>query len=261
MAKMAGELKKPNYTNTLFNDELEKIWSLPVGELFMVGKKTEEKLLKYGINTIGKLAKTDIKFLKQLLNSHGAVIWNYANGKCTSDVKNSFTNNEESKAKSVSHSTTLPADISTISEAEVVFMGLIEKVCTRLRKHNQVGSVITVLYKKTDRTTCNQQRKIFSSTNNVSEVYKVAMEIFSDIWNGEAIRALGIRVSNLEEEQMSQISIFDKDIEKTITLDKTIDAIRDKYGKNKIVRANQLSNHYYHYGKKNEFLHNLNVKF
>ncbi len=72
---------------------------------------------------------------------------------------------------------------------------------------------------------------------------------------------IGIRVSDLQEEEMNQITIFDKDIEKKILLDKTIDSIRDKYGKNKIVRANQLSNPYYHYGKKNDFLHNLNVKF
>ncbi len=261
MAKMAGELKKPNYTNTLYNNELHKLWPLPVGELFMVGRKTEEKLLKYGINTIGKLAKTDIKFLKQLLNSHGETIWNYANGRCNSDVFNSFTQNDNVKAKSHSRSTTLPQDINTVEEVEIIFIGLIEKVCTKLRKYSQIGSVITVSYKNTERLIFSQQRKIFSGTNNVNDVYKVALELFKELWNGENIRALGVSVSNLQDEAISQISLFDSNIEKKSNLDKTIDYIREKYGDKKIVRANQLNNPYYRKAKKNEFLHNLNVKF
>ncbi len=261
MAKMAGELKKPNYTNTLFNDELYKIWDLPVGDLFMVGKKTEEKLLKYGINTIGKLANTDLNFLKQLLKSHGDVIWNYANGLCTSDVFSSFTSDSFSKAKSHGRSTTLPKDINTLDEAKIVFMGLVEKVCSKLRKNNQIGSVVTITYKNTHRLVFTQQRKVFSPTNNANDVYRTALELFTELWNGEDIRALGVSVSRLEEENMSQISLFDTNIEKTNNLNKTIDDIRQKYGDKKIVRANQLNNPYYIHGKKNEFLHNLNVKF
>ena len=59
-AKMASDFEKPNKVHTLFNNEIEsKMWPLPIEELFMVGKKTSEKLRKMGYNTIGDVAKTD----------------------------------------------------------------------------------------------------------------------------------------------------------------------------------------------------------
>ena len=58
LAKMAGELEKPDKVITLFPQELSrKLWPLPVGELFMVGRATTPKLQAMGIRTIGDLAK------------------------------------------------------------------------------------------------------------------------------------------------------------------------------------------------------------
>ena len=50
LAKMASELKKPDMVHTLFTEELpEKLWPLPVTELFYVGRATEKKLRGIGI--------------------------------------------------------------------------------------------------------------------------------------------------------------------------------------------------------------------
>ncbi|MFV0520638.1 MAG: DNA polymerase IV [Lachnospirales bacterium] len=256
MAKMAGELKKPNFTNTLFDDEIQKLWDLPVGELFMVGRKTEEKLLQYGITTIGKLANTDISFLKQLLHSHGQTIWSYANGYDSSIVKKEF-----SAAKSCGHSSTLPFNLDNMEQAKIIFMGLIEKVCTRLRNSKQIGSVVTISIKNTNREVTSHQKKIISKTNNASVIFKVAMDLFKEIWSGEPLRAVGVSISNLESANNSQISIFDENIEQISKLDKTIDEIRSKYGKSKVVRANQLNNYSYRKYNDKEFLQKLSVTY
>ncbi|MFV0440755.1 MAG: DNA polymerase IV [Lachnospirales bacterium] len=256
MAKMAGELKKPNYTNTLFDNEIYKLWNLPVGELFMVGKSTEEKLLKYGIDTVGKLAKTDISFLQQLFHSHGNVIWNYANGVDTSNVKK-----ERASAKSCGHSTTLPFDLSDVEEAKIIFMGLIEKVCTRLRKSKQVGSVVTVSVKDTNRKSTTHQKKLTFKTNDSRQIFKVVMDIFTEVWKREPLRAIGVSLGHLEPCFDSQISLFDVNYDKKNILNKTIDDIRLKYGKNKVVFANQLNSHYYRNKTSKDFLQNLNINF
>ena len=45
-AKMASDFSKPDKVHTLFSDEIEqKMWPLPVTDLFMIGKKTSEKLI------------------------------------------------------------------------------------------------------------------------------------------------------------------------------------------------------------------------
>ena len=65
LAKMAGELEKPDKVLTLFPWEIEeKLWPLPVGELFYVGRASERKLRQMGIRTIGQLAHADVDVLK-----------------------------------------------------------------------------------------------------------------------------------------------------------------------------------------------------
>ena len=60
-AKMASDFEKPDKVHTLFLNEVqEKMWPLPIEDLFMVGKSTAKTLRNIGINTIGELANTDI---------------------------------------------------------------------------------------------------------------------------------------------------------------------------------------------------------
>ena len=45
LAKMASDFTKPDRVHTLFEDEIPtKMWTLPISELFMIGKKTVPKL-------------------------------------------------------------------------------------------------------------------------------------------------------------------------------------------------------------------------
>ena len=53
LAKMAGELSKPDRVHTLFEEEIEKkMWPLPVSELFMAGAAMSSRLGRLGIRTI-----------------------------------------------------------------------------------------------------------------------------------------------------------------------------------------------------------------
>ena len=51
---MASDFTKPDRVHTLFENEIKtKMWTLPVSELFMLGKKTVPKLYNMQIKTIG----------------------------------------------------------------------------------------------------------------------------------------------------------------------------------------------------------------
>ena len=61
---MASDFTKPDRVHTLFKEEIPtKMWSLPISELFMLGRKTVPKLYNMRIRTIGELAKTDKELL------------------------------------------------------------------------------------------------------------------------------------------------------------------------------------------------------
>ena len=60
LAKIASDFEKPDKIHTLFKSEIrEKLWPLPVSEMFLVGKKSIPKLNRMGVRTVGDLANTD----------------------------------------------------------------------------------------------------------------------------------------------------------------------------------------------------------
>lgn len=70
LAKMGGDLKKPDMVHTLFSEEIAaKMWPLPISDLFMVGRATTKKLMDRGIRTIGDLAHFDLSRVQSFLKS------------------------------------------------------------------------------------------------------------------------------------------------------------------------------------------------
>jgi DNA polymerase-4 len=113
LAKMASDFEKPDKIHTLFPDEIpQKMWPLPIGELFMAGKSSVKALNNLGIRTIGELAASDPKLITLNLKSHGTMLWNYANG-----IDNSPVCSTPAEAKGIGNSTTLSCDLTKECEA------------------------------------------------------------------------------------------------------------------------------------------------
>lgn len=238
LAKMASELKKPDMTHTLFPNEIEsKMWSLPVEELFFVGRATKRKLLSSGITTIGQLAKADLKMIKHLLhNVHGETVWNFANGIDVSPVRE----NRKEDQKGVGNSTTIAYDVGNIRDAHQVILALCEKVGMRLRKLDAYASIVSVYVRPSnfELQSYGHQQKLNRFINTTSEIYKEVCRLFSEMWKRESIRKIGVHVSGLSRHGRRQLSLFDS--ERTVEdeyLDKTIDTIRELYGNSSIVRG------------------------
>lgn len=116
LAKMASDFKKPDRVHTLFPEEIKvKMWPLPVGDLFFVGRATVKKLHKLGIYTIGQLAQTDPEILRFHMKKHGEVIWHFANGRDVSVVESDRPAN-----KGYGNSTTIAFDVTDVNTAKLV---------------------------------------------------------------------------------------------------------------------------------------------
>ncbi|HAS74474.1 MAG TPA: DNA polymerase IV [Clostridiales bacterium UBA8960] len=235
LAKVASDLKKPDAVSTLFPDEIaEKMWPLPVEDLFMVGRATGPKLRFLGIETIGDLANYDIDILKNTLKSHGVLIWNYANGIEDSTVKKS----NRLAIKSIGNATTMPFDIDDRREAHLMLLSLSEMVGARLRDSQYLARLVGVSYKNIGFSSTGHQRKFLVPTDHTTEIYKVACELFDDIWDGLPIRHLGVRVSEFCENDFVQLHLFDQSSsDKKNRLDRAIDALRARYEPGTIMRA------------------------
>lgn len=238
LAKMASDFKKPDMIHTLYFEEIEqKMWPLPVEDLFYVGKSTKDKLYTMGIRTIGELANTDKKILIANLKSHGELIWNIANG---IDISNLHSKTD--KNKGYGNSTTVAVDITESESARIVLLSLCETVAKRLRADKVKGELITVTIKDNNFQSYSHQKQIDYATNSTSDIFEYAMEIFNEMWEGTPIRLLGVSAGKLQTpDQAVQLSLFDDDIHiKREACDVAIDKIREKFGKDAIKRATYL---------------------
>ncbi|MBE5873862.1 MAG: DNA polymerase IV, partial [Lachnospiraceae bacterium] len=122
LSKMAGDFSKPDKVHTLFPEEIqEKMWPLPVSELFFVGRATTKKLFALGIKTIGELANADEAMLRAHLKSLGGVIQGYARGEDLQPYM--FTHDAN---KGYGNSLTAPQDIVTREYAGHLLLSLCE---------------------------------------------------------------------------------------------------------------------------------------
>ncbi len=237
LAKMASDFEKPNKVHTLYEYEIEdKMWNLPVSELFMIGKKTVPKLYNLRIKTIGDLAKTDKEFLIKRFGKFGLLMWNYANG---IDEQEVITKPEE--PKSIGNSVTLPNDVTNPEELCKIILALCEQVSFRLRKHDLIASTVNVQLRTKDFIDYSHQKQLKYATSSTKEILETAKEIFYEMYKKEPIRLVGVRVDNLENKDEVQISIFTQETdEKQEKLDNVLDNLKNKYGYNMVTRAGKL---------------------
>ena len=238
LAKMAGDLEKPNKVITLYPAEIEeKLWPLPVRELFLVGAATQQKLNRLGIYTIGELANADVNMLRKRLGKPGETIWHFANGRNADMVMPVPAEN-----KGYSNATTTAQDVVSRDVGQRVLLSLCETVAMRMRKDGKCGSCVTIHLRTSDFCHYSHQLQLSGATNITAELFKVACQAFDEAWDGQTpLRQLGVQVTKLAREPYQQYDLFSgispARYERKLRLDETVDAIRDKFGEDIIRRA------------------------
>ena len=239
LAKMASDFEKPDKVHTLFPEEIpEKMWPMPVGELFSVGRASAEKLRKSYITTVGELAKADLQLLERLLGGKlGRHLHNYANGIDASPVLP-----EPEEAKGYSISTTLEDDVTDRETARQILRSLSDSVAGHLRLEGVRAGCIAVTIRANDFKNRSHQRQLEESTDISDEVYAVSSALFDELWDGKTpLRLLGIALTNITRGEQAQLSLFpDEKRDKARRRDQAVDAIRGKFGSATIMRASAM---------------------
>lgn len=238
LAKMASDFEKPNKVHTLFQEEIPtKMWPLPVENLFSVGPATKKKLHSLGIRTIGELAHMNPELLKSHIgNKHGMLIYEYANGIDRAPVEAG-----QADSKGYGNSVTLPSDVDSLEESDVVLLSLAESVASRLRADRVKTSCITVEIKDCHFRRSSHQRKLSVPTDITDEIVQAAKRLYRECFRGVSVRLIGLRATDISSVEFSQMDLFgDQKKEKLRRLDQSIDAIRNRYGRDAVQRATFL---------------------
>ncbi len=242
-AKMASDFSKPDKVHTLFNYEVkEKMWPLPIEDLFMVGKSSAKKLRELNINTIKDLAQADEKLLYKYFKNRTTQMINSANG-----IDNSKVEYEYEDPKSISNSTSLAYNYKIKEDIQKVIKELSTQTGDKLRKNKLYASNVNIWIKYKDFTKISKQEKLPNPINSDIDIYNIAIKLFNKIWNEESIRAICVGVSDLSKNNNIQLNIFNtpkiiKEYKKeNENLQKTIDTLNKKYN-NIITYANKIKN-------------------
>ena len=193
LAKMASDFEKPNKVHTLWSSEVEsKMWPLPVRDLLWVGKKTEERLVAYGIKTIGQLAGIGMGSLTRLVGQKFAVqLHENANGRDDSPVET-----EIAEAKSYSAERTFPKDLVDPKDIDRAMFNVACIVAHRIRRDDFRASVVSMFVKYKDFSVAQKQTSLEQPTDVTAVILNAARKMLTEVWDGVTpIRQVGMGVS------------------------------------------------------------------
>ena len=240
-AKLGSDYKKPDAITVISRENFKSIvYPLPVSSLLFVGKRTEEQLLRMGIKTIGELADSSKEMLLSRLGKNGELLQKYALGEDDTPVLIPSCDD----MKSISNGITFRHDLTTKEEYRIGIDFLSEEIGTRLREKGLKASTVQITIKDEYLRTIQRQKPQNPPSDIGAEISRTARDILNSEWkNGKPIRMLTVCATNLlkAEETPQQISIFES-VEspkrsKKLKTEVTLDKIRQKYGKEAIVKG------------------------
>lgn len=238
-AKLGSDLKKPDAITEISEANFqEKIWPLPASDLLYVGPRTNEKLAKYGIRTIGQLAATDPDFLRRLLGVRGVDLWRYAAGRDESRV---MQQDFVSPVKSIGHGITCTADLNTNEEVWKVMLELSQDVGHRLRVHGLDATGVQISIRSNELWGKQYQAHFQAATRSPRDIADLGRKLFEREYQWSTpVRAVSIRAIDLVPHgQPTQMNLFvdQKKLDRRDQLDDAIESIRRRFGKHSIIQA------------------------
>ena len=235
-AKLGSDMKKPDAVTEITEDSFrEKVWPLPASELLYVGRATTEKLHRYGVNTIGDLARCEREFLTRILGVNGEKLWIYANGLDNSRV---MPCDYEPPIKSIGHGITCTADLLNQEEVFLVLLELAQEVGYKLRKQELSATGVRVSVRDSSLSHRGYQCKLDFPTQSYTAIARAGHDLFcrKHAWTNN-IRSLTISAIDLVPAdtpvQLDLWSDYSKH-KRRVTLEQTVDDIRRRFGLNAI---------------------------
>ena len=238
-AKLGSDMKKPDAITEINRDDFrERIWPLDAAELLYVGRATETKLSRYGIHTIGDVAKSKPETLHHLLGINGIKLWRYANG---TDASRVMHKDFVSPVKSIGHGITCTADLQTPEEVFRVMLELSQDVGHRLRVHELMACGVQIFIRANDLYGSQYQCKLPFRTQLPNEIASAGFHLFMERYRWDKpVRAVTIRgIDLVSQKEAEQLSLFvdHQKRDRRICLEDAIEDIRRRFGKHSISYA------------------------
>jgi DNA polymerase-4 len=228
LAKVASQVAKPDGMVVVeAGDERAFLDPLPVGLLWGVGPKTDERLARAGIRTIGQLAVAEPERLQDLLGkATGAKLGSLAANADPRPIETSH------RAKSMGAQSALGRRVPTPELLRQELGFLADRVAGRLRAGGRSGRTVTVRVRFRDLRSVTRAVTVpepLSTTRALADVsVELAEKALADHPGEREITLLAVAVSNLAEGAPP---------ETLRPLDDAVDAVRERFGRSAVGNA------------------------
>jgi len=237
LAKIASDLRKPDAFVIVREGEIEAfLRDLPISRLWGVGPKTEQRLHEMGFRTIGQVAMATRESLVRSLGSLGEHLYQLSRGHDERPVVPNW------EPKSVSSETTFDEDTSDRELLVRTILDLSDHVAERLRKDNYRTRRVTLKLRYSSFSTHTKQHSLDRLIQTGEEIATVARDLFRQFSLKQKIRLIGVSAGDLQRDgkEPQQLGLFSDPRNVNEKLSRTVDEIREKFGKDVLRRGSNL---------------------
>lgn len=198
IAKLASSRCKPNGMLEIAHDRvLSFLHPLPVSEIWGVGPKTNEELLRLGLRSVADIANTPRQTLIRALGeATGSSLYELSWGRDYRDVV------MDEPEKSISAAETFAYDLENEEEILREYLRLCEKATSRMRARNLRAKTISIKVRFADFKTISRSKTFSLAINGTQETFAVVKQLYKalDI-AGARLRLVGVGLENLVENE------------------------------------------------------------
>ena len=203
IAKIASDVNKPNGIKTVPPEEaVEFIANLPIGRFFGVGKVTEQKMFKLGIQKGADLFQFDLDLLTFHFGKSGVFLYKIVRGIDDRPVE------PQRERKSIGSETTLSADTNDPREINTILASLSDKLGTTMTKKQCGGYTLTLKIRYHDFVTISRSQTLKTPmfTSNDIQYILPRLLVASNVSN-KPVRLLGLSISRLIDRNSRAIQL------------------------------------------------------
>ena len=232
-AKIASDLCKPDgFLEVPRGQVREFLAPLPASRLWGVGPRTDDLLKKLGLRKIGDVARADRSYLELQLGSAGPWLHDLANGIDGRAVE------PDVAAKSVGAEETFEEDLLG-EDLHPFIHGQALRVAARLRRSGTRARTVQLKVKYGDFQLATRQETLAAATDDGETLYRTALRLLDKIDRGRPVRLTGVHAGDLGD-AAPQLGLFERPDPRRERLNKSIDAIAERFGEGTVGPADLL---------------------
>lgn len=238
LAKVASRVAKPDGLLLVPPDgEDAFLHPLPLELLWGVGDVTARKLHAYGLATAGDIAALPSSVLVGALGpAAGRHLYAVVHGHTPARVVVGKSRGSIGAQRAIGHGPHAPEFV------RAALLGLVDRVCRRLRKANRVARTVVLRLRFEDYTKATRSRTLAFATDSGEQIAAAAVALLASagpLVRERGITLVGVALGGLESDAFVQPELL-LDGHDHRGLDAAVDAVAVRFGTQAVVRASLL---------------------